>query len=266
MLTFKCSRQNGFTLIELISVVVILALISGLGATFIVKSVDSYTDLQERTNMVQHSRVVVEQMTRQLRTALPNGVRVSTSGNCIEFLPVVAASNYIGEVPDPENGASATSSVSVISMTINSSSPEHVIIAPYASTEVYTSADPAARVDLGTLGSSPYTSIPLGSSHQFLRNSVDKRIFITEDPRRFCLSGSNLYKYYGYGLSTATLGDTDPGGSSAIMANAVSTASTAFALSSGSEDRNATIDINLSFTQGSQTLAVTHTVFIRNVP
>ena len=258
-------KQFGFTLVELIFVIAILGVVASIGSGFMVQTVDAYRTAEVHNKLIQRGRLVIEQMSRQLRTAVPNAVRVSASANCIEFLPIVGGTYYENSVADEDNGMSATSTVTTLPFYIRSGSAEHVIIAPFFSEEVYTNSSPAARVSVGALGAEPYTSVPLSGSHRFNRNSNSKRLYIADDPQRFCLDSGNLVEYSGYGLSTSVLNDSNPGGSSAIMAQNVSS-SGAFVLSPGSEDRNTTVGIALVFSQGSKSIRLNHTVFIRNVP
>ncbi|AVV84022.1 MSHA biogenesis protein MshO [Shewanella putrefaciens] len=47
--------------------------------------------------MLSQSRFVVERMTRELRSAVPNSVRVNTDSltyQCIEFVPIQASTSY----------------------------------------------------------------------------------------------------------------------------------------------------------------------------
>lgn len=91
-------KAMGFTLVELIAVIVILGIVSALGSGFLISISDSYHKAQMRAKLIAKGRVVTEQISRQLRIAVPNSLRVSASGNCVEFFPSVAGANYIGEL------------------------------------------------------------------------------------------------------------------------------------------------------------------------
>lgn len=256
----------GFTLLEMVFVVVILGIIASIGSSFVVSAMDSYRTAQTRNQLVQRGRLTTEQMSRELRMAAPNSVRVSASGRCVEFLPIVAAANYQGTLPDAENNRAAVTQVSTGSFSFTAALAKHLLVAPFSPAEVYVSGSPAARVALSSLGSSPFTSLPLAASHVFLRNSLNRRLFVAADPVRFCLSGGNLLRYSSYGFSTTGLGDASPGGSSALMTHAVAANGTAFVLSPGSQDRNMVVSMHLVFSSGSTTLDLNHQVLVRNVP
>ncbi len=263
----RVSSEKGFTLIELITVLVILGLVASIGTGFIVSVVNSYDTTQQRSKLINRGRLVVEQMTRQIRIALPNSVRVSPSGNCVEFLPIVAGTTYLGELPDSGNGAASVNSVTTAPFSLGLGSVNHVSVGALASTEIYASGSPNGRVGAGALGvGPPYTAVNFSGSHIFDRNSVNQRIFMTDDPLRFCLIGTTLYRYSNYGLLTSALSDLDPGGDVSVMGEDVGTSAQAFVLSQGSEDFNTSIDVSLDFSNGSNEITLSQQILVRNVP
>jgi MSHA biogenesis protein MshO len=68
---------QGFTLIEVITVIVILSIVAVLGSKFVVDSTRSYQSTQTRSRLVNTGRQAVERMSRQLRVALPYSVRLT---------------------------------------------------------------------------------------------------------------------------------------------------------------------------------------------
>lgn len=266
ILPLQRRAQKGFTLVELVSVIVILALLSAVGSGFFVRAVDGYRTTQLRSDLMQRGRLVLEQMARQLRQAVPNSVRLNASGSCIEFMPVVAVASYLGQLPDTQNGMASASSVAVFPYDVNLGEIKHVIVAPFNPIEVYANGLPAARVGFGGSAGNPVSAISFIAAHRFMRNSLSNRLFLAGDPQRFCIVGTQLLQYSGYSLLTSALDDADPGGNSAIMATDVAALGSAFQLSPGSEDRNSSVQINLQFSAGRNSIRLNHQVLIRNVP
>lgn len=261
-------QVSGFTLIELITVLVILGIVAAIGSNFLVTTVDTYDTVQKRTKLLNRGRMAIEQMARQIRISLPNSIRVSGSGNCIEFMPVVAGASYLSDVPDNENLAPATSAIATSPFTLNFGTAAHVAVAGLDASEIYATGSGVSRVSVGALGAGPsYTSIPLASTHRFIRNSSTRRVYVAADPQRFCLIGTTLLEYSGYGLTTAAVSDLAPvGASSSVIAENVSANGVAFTLSAGSEDINTSVDIALNFSNGSNAVSLTQQVLVRNVP
>ncbi|MFL0799971.1 MAG: type II secretion system GspH family protein [Agarilytica sp.] len=262
------AHVRGFTLVELITVLVILGIVASIGSGFIVSTIDSYDTVQKRSKLINRGRLVIEQMTRQMRIALPNSVRVSSpSGNCVEFLPIVAGTTYLDELPDSGNLAGGVNSVTTAPFSLGLGSVNHVSVGALDSTEIYSSGSPNGRVGAGALGAGPiYTTVNFSGLHVFDRNSINQRIFLADDPVRFCLIGTTLYRYSNYGLLTTALSALDPGGDTSVMAENVGTSGQAFTLSPGSEDINASLNISLDFTNGSNQITLSQQILVRNVP
>lgn len=256
------SLQRGFTLVELIFVMVILGLVGAIGSSFLVDTMDMYQRTGNRVKLMQYGRVALEQMSRNLRGAVPNSVRVSSSGKCVEFVPVVAGGYYINSLPDSENGAAASSSVVIAPLSFTGTATQF-IVAPLSSADLYTSSAVSARASVSSVGAN---LISLSSAKTFARNSAQHRYFLSANPKRYCVVSTNLYRYSGYGFPTTALDDTSPGGSADLVVDQVNQATSNFSLSAASEQRNTSIGIQLSFTAGTETVVLRHQVLVRNVP
>lgn len=95
--------QSGFTLVEMIVVLVITGIIGGIVAVFIRMPVQGYTDTARRAEMTDIADTALRRISRDIRTALPNSVRITVSGTGIylEFLPVDGSGRYRAAVVNP---------------------------------------------------------------------------------------------------------------------------------------------------------------------
>jgi MSHA biogenesis protein MshO len=85
---------QGFTLLELIIALVILAIISlGIGS-FLRLGTDGYVSAVDRERLQSEARFVMERLTREVRHAAPNSVSVSANGMCLSFYPVYLSAYY----------------------------------------------------------------------------------------------------------------------------------------------------------------------------
>ena len=100
------SRQRGFTLVEAIIVMVITGILAGIMVLFIRKPVQNYIDAAARADMGDVADLALRRMTRELRTALPNSVRISVIGSVslLEFIPTKAGGTYLSDEDNPAAG------------------------------------------------------------------------------------------------------------------------------------------------------------------
>ena len=92
-------RQRGFTLIELIVVIVITAIVAGMVTVFIRAPVQSYLDVAARAELADAADLASRRITRDVRLALPNSVRVTNneSGSYLELLLTKTGGRYLSE-------------------------------------------------------------------------------------------------------------------------------------------------------------------------
>lgn len=264
--------SRGFSLIELITVMVVLAIVGTVGISFFVSFLKTYNDAQARTKLISKGRVVMEQVSRHVRNAVPYSVRISSSGSCLEFLPIVAAATYVREVPNTSHdyyGAVATSSLTTSPFTTDMGTGRHIVIGAFSSSDIYTTANPAGRVSITALSGGPFTTVNFNSSHVFTLNSDNGRAFIADNPVRYCYFSATqqFLRYTDYGLDTGAMSDAVPtGATTALMADDVSASASVFSLSAGSQDRSVLVSFNLTFSQLTQTVPLNNKILIRNVP
>lgn len=86
--------QQGFTLVEMITVMVITGILGGMVAIFIRAPVQGYVDSGRRAEMTDVADTAVRRVSRDLQLALPNSVRVTPDGLFIEFLPTLGGGRY----------------------------------------------------------------------------------------------------------------------------------------------------------------------------
>ena len=95
--------QQGFTLVEMIMVIVITGIIGGIVAVFLKAPVQQYMDVARRADMTDIADTALRRITRDLRLALPNSVRVRNAAGTacngaqacyLEFIPTIGGGRY----------------------------------------------------------------------------------------------------------------------------------------------------------------------------
>lgn len=192
-------RQHaGFTLIELIMVIILLAIVATISVRFVALSTGSAIDTGARQQRSLAGVVISEQITRALRNALPTSVR--SNGACIEWMPTLAASNYL----DLPKGASPDS-FDAVSLASGASANGRIVVYGYGGT-LYSTASPGPLSPPATVpaGSGPVTvTFDGGATHRFTGHSPERRFYVVDSPMTFCQSGRFLYRYRHYGVHGA---------------------------------------------------------------
>lgn len=93
----RSKRQSaGFTLVEMIVVIVIMGIVSvGIGV-FMRGPIDAFAAAKTRSEMAQNAQHAFSLAQREIRLSLPNSVRITTSGSLqfLEFVPIVSGGRY----------------------------------------------------------------------------------------------------------------------------------------------------------------------------
>lgn len=79
---------------ELIVTIVLIGALVGVSAVFIVQPFQASEDLERRAALVDSADIALDRITREVRRALPNSVRVNAAGDQIEFIPVRVGARY----------------------------------------------------------------------------------------------------------------------------------------------------------------------------
>ena len=265
-------RAAGFTLIELVMVIVLLSIVSLISVRFVSLSMEGAIDTANRQRLGMAAGVVSEQLSRELRSALTNSIRVSGDQRCIEFIPVLTGSRYIDipfKNPEPSFDAVAAGS--------GQDATGRVAVYPYAG-DPYDPGSPGVVTEgITTLpDSGGEQSIAFGSGpHQFEEASPTRRFFIVGEPVAFRQEDGSrfLYRYSGYGFQSSVC-DSLPGTFSAtgatreVVAAPLMPNSLSFDFVPPTLQRNgvATFKFDLQSTDSDERIGVSQEVQVRNVP
>lgn len=194
---FLTGKARGFTLVELVMVIVLLAIVATISVRFVALSTQGAVDVGSRQLRSFSAVVISEHVSRALREALPGSIRVNGDGSCIEWMPVVAVSNYLN-LP----GGSNPDSFEAAPLAGGDSASGRVVVYGYGS-NLYSTGSPGAVSPEATLpaGSAPVTvTFDGGANHRFATKSPERKFFVIEEPRTFCQQGSFLFRYRDYGI------------------------------------------------------------------
>ncbi|MFO1388069.1 type II secretion system protein J [Cellvibrio sp.] len=257
--------SRGFTLIEIIAVIVVLSILAVLGGKFVVESTQAYQSTQTKSRLINTSRQALERMSRQLRIALPYSLRITNNSACLEFLPIASGGNYPDYVPDSVNSAAKKTTLDVSPHSIGFGTAIYVSIGAMAPGELY-GASPSS---LATLTSRSVNVINFSPEKGWKQNSINKRFYLLDRPQAFCIVNNQLRFYADQDV---TAGEVNTNSAFSLLAENVTSPTVPFALTLGSENRNTIVQFNITFAQantlkgGTESVNMNHSVMIRNVP
>lgn len=200
MVGAACSSR-GFTLLEMLLVIVVLGILGVTTTQFVEMGVQMYSKSNQRSQLLDQSRFVIERLNRELRNATPNSVRVSpvqaNGTQCIEFTPIVSSGLYAQApfLPQQSNQFNYASNTSWSSFT----GQLYATIYPRNNADIYSHATASATAEVTSIST---TQVTLLASHSFTLRSPEQRVFIMGLPVSYCLVGNAMYRYQNYGFNT----------------------------------------------------------------
>lgn len=277
---------SGFTLVELIIVIVLTGILATVVAIFIRAPVEGYISTANRAALVDAAQAALNQMSDDIRHALPNSVRVSGS-TALELLHVADGTRYRDGNAPGAGGAD-------IRLQFNKADTDFNVMQPFTTLSgatgywlsIYptttTTGSGASPYDVGmspavitptgtsitiaTAGNGSQASeyhVTLNPGYKFLYSSPDQRIYLVDGAVSYICSGGNLTRYSGYTFGTAQP-NPPAGGTSALEVNNVSACS--FSYTAGTPSRRGLITINLSLTRNGETITLVSQVHVINSP
>jgi MSHA biogenesis protein MshO len=269
--------QRGFTLVELVMVIVIMGVISGIVAVFMRSPIEAYIASGRRAALTDEADTVVRRIGRDIRRALPNSIR-SSGSQCIEFIPTKTGGRYRVEekVVLDDSSLDFSKQDSTFNMLgSNSGLPVAQQIAKDDLVVVY---------NLGISGASAYdadnyapvTSVGAESAGETPINISPKKFPLASGSNRFHVvpaaeqqvayvcSGTSLFRH----VAAVPSASANCVGSGALIASNVNCSLTSFSYGGSDLARNALVSMVLSLqdSSGTETVTLQHEVHVSNTP
>jgi len=274
----SCNRsQSGFTLVEAVMVIVITGILAVLASSF-AAPLKGYFEALDRAELSGVADTALRRMARELRTALPNSVRVS--GSFIEFLPTTTGGRYRKEQDCSASNLPCTGdildfAVSDTSFDVIGALPsvpvagEELVVYNTTPTTVYAGANVVELTSNVNTCDLSAARICFDDGMQFLA-SPGNRFQIISGPVTFACIGNTLWRYSGYARQAEqpTSASSSPldVATRARLATGVNCAASSFVYTPGVTQRADLVVMRLTLSNNSDSVTLLHQVHVQNVP
>ncbi len=291
MSTRRLSRRAaGFTLVELIMVIVITGIIAGMIAVFVASPVTAYLDTARRAALTENADSTVRRVARELRTALPNSVRVTAAGGVtyLEFIPTVGGGRYrqyptaggAGNALDFSSADSAFDVLGPVPVYAAGNSLAIFNLGPGSASDAYAGNNRTALASANTVATlfssdvAPHTMT--FSAIQFPAPSPSARFHIVQAPVTFACApnaatpgAGRLLRYSGYGFIGAQPASPAVGGMvTSLMVGNVAQCDFDYneVAASGAHTRTGLVTLRLRLESEGESVRLVHQMQVVNAP
>lgn len=268
-------KANGFTLIELTMSLVLMGLMAVTIASYTASPFAAYVTSTNRAELVNLADTALNSIARDLRTALPNSVRVS--GSALEFLPVsyggryrAASSGVAGS--DPLDFTSPDSSFQTFGTASGWPAGARMVVYhtgqtganAWAGDNVITPASTSFTLTAGA----GETLVTLSAAQKFPFASPQKRFYLITQPVSFlCDSVSGqLNRYSAYAIQPVqpTNAGVAPLSAAASQRVVDYVSACSFSYTPGSAQHSGMVTIDLTLTENGESVHLLQQVHVNN--
>jgi MSHA biogenesis protein MshO len=281
-------HQHGMTLVELVVTMTIGSIVVAFMALFIVTPMQAYGAQTRRAELVDAADSALRLMSRDLRSALPNSVRVTSSGSvtALELLATLDGARYrdSGPLTNPALELDFTAADGAFATTV----PFTQLSLPWSSSSaylaIYNVGVPGANAyEMSNVITPPGTSITVAAgaaanenlvtltpSFRFAYGSPGRRVYLLSGPVSYLCdtTAGTLRRYSGYSMSNtqpATAGTLSAAGASVALV-ATDVAACNFNFASGTAQRNALATVSVQLARSGESIQLLNEVQLANTP
>jgi MSHA biogenesis protein MshO len=268
-------RGRGVTLIEMIIVIAITGIIAAAVAVFISRPVEGYVDAARRAELTDIADTALRRMTRDLRTALPNSIRIieSPAGTFyLEYLQSSGGGRYRAEVDSGGAGnilnfTAADASFDVIGPMPTLTAGESIVIYNLAASGATANAYVGDNRELVNVGASTATTVTLNAAKQFPFPSPGKRFQVAQYAVTYACNPvtRELRRYWDYGIAAAQL--TPPvTTNNALLASDIALVGGCTFTYAASGQRTGVVTLALKIERSGESIQLFQQVHVNNAP
>jgi len=291
------SKQSGFSLFELILVIVLLGIMASGAGLLITPPIDAYSDQVRRQLLVDQAEMALRQIARDVRRALPNSIRTTpvgagwalemvntvdgaryrdefgglfiTDDDILDFTSPDAAFNFLGSLNLPASSALSANQRLVIYNTAPANIYNDAVSG--ASLGIITPFGTVMDLTEVTMGGEVEHHLELDTPFQFSQQSPGQRVFIVDGPISYICdpASGRITRYSDYDYA-----DLQPTGAPGLEFDGpvvdgpvvTQVIACSFNYTAGTAQRGGLITLEISLSDSGETVTLLHQVHVGNVP
>jgi len=289
----RSDSQSGFSLLELIVVVILLGILATGAGLLIVQPIEAFDDQRRRQQLVDLGEMALRQIANDVRSALPNSLRLTSVGTgwALEMVNTVDGARYRDQNDDSVllSGADEILEFAAADTDFNllGSFSDLTAFAAGQRLVIYNTT-PATLYQNAASGSNPGIVTPAGSTlalstsalyaneqhieinkltggFRFAQQSPGQRLFVIDPPTSYICNPATgrIFRHSNYGFSA--LQSAAPGGTVATVTTQLIGCNMAY--TAGTAQRGGILSIEITIgAAGGESVSLLHQVHVENVP
>jgi len=280
-------KMRGFTLVELVMVIIITGVLAAALTVFMKPAIDSYFDTRRRADLTDMADTALRRMSQDIRSAVPNSIR-SVTASCFQLVPTIAGGRYrmdMNTAATPGtwiDTSTVTTDFDVLSPLWDVTNPppllpvavgDWVVIDNQNGDDVYSDPSPA-RARITGFVTAPLADVGVYqhritvATKQFPTGYDGGRFVIVRDTEQtvfYNCVGSKLYRTVAK-FKDVLQATTCALKSGAIVATDVSSCTFVYDPNHGATQQSGFVWMRLELSRADESIALAHGVHVDNVP